>query len=166
MRPPLSLLLALALTSPAYANDAGMFRGDAAHSGVYDAPGVPTFTKVKWKFHTNSRVMSSPAVVGGTLFIGSNDHNLYAIDAESGTVQWKFKTGSRVTSSPAVAEGVAYFGSFDGNFYAVDVATGKEKWKFQTGGEHRYTAKHIHGFIPASEAMPDPFDFFLSSPTL
>ncbi|HVH89608.1 MAG TPA: PQQ-binding-like beta-propeller repeat protein [Terriglobales bacterium] len=97
---------------------------------------------------------------------GSNDHNLYAIEAESGTLKWKFKTGSRVTSSPAVANGLVYFGSFDGDFYALNAATGAQQWKFKTGGERRYAGNHLHGTEPAGEIMPDPFDFFLSSPAV
>jgi eukaryotic-like serine/threonine-protein kinase len=143
-----------------------MFRGGPEHSGIYDAAGAPTFSAVKWKFRTGGRVMSSPVVVAGTLYVGSNDSNLYAIDAESGTEKWKFKTASRVTSSPAVAKGTVYFGSWDGNFYAVDSATGQQKWKFKTGGERRYTATHLHGAVPASESQPDPFDFYLSSPAV
>ena len=143
-----------------------MFRGGPEHSGIYDATGVPTFSAVKWKVRTGGRVMSSPVVAGGTLYVGSNDSNLYAIDAESGTQKWKFKTASRVTSSPAVAKGTVYFGSWDGNFYAVDSATGQQKWKFKTGGERRYTATHLHGAEPASESQPDPFDFYLSSPAV
>jgi len=156
----------LTVSLPAIANDASMFRGDPEHSGVYDAPGVPQLSAVKWKFKTGGRVMSSPALVQGTVYIGSNDHNLYAIDAESGALKWKFKTASRVTSSPAVVDGAVYFGSFDGNFYAVDAKTGTQRWKFSTGGERRYAGKHLHGAEPAGESMPDPFDFFLSSPAI
>ena len=39
-----------------------MFRGDLAHTGVYNAQGVPKFSQVKWKFHTDGQVISSPAV--------------------------------------------------------------------------------------------------------
>jgi eukaryotic-like serine/threonine-protein kinase len=158
--------LLVVVSSLTFANDASMFRGDPQHSGVYDAAGVTRYSRVKWKFKTKSGVMSSPAVVNGILYVGSNDHYLYALDAESGTEKWKFKTGSRVTSSPAVVNGIVYFGSFDGNFYAIDAATGAQKWKFQTQGERRYAGKHLHGFQPAGELMPDPFDFFLSSPAV
>jgi outer membrane protein assembly factor BamB len=61
---------------------------------------------------------------------------------------------------------VVYFGSYDGKFYAVDVASGQLKWKFATSGERRFTAKHIHGSLPEGEAMPDPFDCYLSSPVV
>jgi eukaryotic-like serine/threonine-protein kinase len=59
-----------------------------------------------------------------------------------------------------------YFLSYDSNFYALDATTGALKWKFRTQGERRFAAKHIHGIEPASETMPDPFDFLLSSPAV
>ena len=159
------LLCALAVCSPAFAQDA-MFRGNAQHTGVYGGTGISKFTKVRWEFHTDGQVLSSPAVTGDTVYVGSSDHLLYALDRAAGTLKWKFKTESRITSSPAVSAGVVYFGSFDGTFYAVDGATGQLKWKFQTGGERRFAATHLHGAAPVSETMPDPFDFFLSSPVV
>jgi outer membrane protein assembly factor BamB len=143
-----------------------MFRGNPQHTGVYRATGVPKFSKVKWKFHTNGSVFSSPAVAGGVVYVGSSDGILYAVDLESGTLKWKFPTGSRVASSPAVDGGVVFFASYDGNFYAVDTATGKKKWSFKTAGERRFAGKHLHGSVPMAETMPDPFDFYLSSPTV
>jgi outer membrane protein assembly factor BamB len=163
---PLKRLLVLIMfvfCSQALAQDA-MFRGNPQHTGVYAGPGVPQFIKMKWQFHTKGQVLSSPAVVDGTLYIGSSDHFLYALDAGTGALKWKFETAGRITSSPAVSAGVVYFGSFDSNFYAVDAATGKLKWKFKTAGERRFAATHLHGAEPAAETMPDPFDFYLSSP--
>ena len=111
-------------------------------------------------------MISTPAVAGGAVYFGSTDGRLYAVEAGSGTVRWKFQTQGPVNSSPLVAEGLVYFGSVDGSFYAVDIATGKEKWKFATAGERRFTAPGIHGIIPRTELMPDPFDVFLSSPAV
>lgn len=151
---------------PAFGQDAAMFRGNPQHSGSYSGAALASFSKVKWKFHAGGPVTSSPAVAGDTLYVGSNDGNLYALNLATGAMKWKFKTGSRVASSPAVADGMLYVASYDGNFYAVDAASGQLKWKFQTGGERRFAAKHIHGSLPAAETMPDPFDFYLSSPTV
>ena len=58
------------------------------------------------------------------MYFGSNDSNLYALDAAKGTLRWKFKTHGRITSSPAVADGRVYFGSYDGIFYALDAEHG------------------------------------------
>ncbi len=156
---------AFLISSPALA-DATQFRGNAQHTGVYDATGVAKFHSVKWAFHTGGQVISSPAISAGVAYVGSLDGHLYAIDAATGRQKWTFATHSRVTSSPAVDSGVVYFGSYDGNFYAVDAADGRLKWKFATGGERRFAAKHLHGNEPANETMPDPFDFYLSSPAL
>ena len=86
------------LLFPAWlAADSPMFRADAAHTGIYDAAGVPKFSKVKWQFHTDGRVYSSPAIVKGIVYFGSTDHYLYAVDQQTGTLKWKAKTGSLVT---------------------------------------------------------------------
>jgi eukaryotic-like serine/threonine-protein kinase len=143
-----------------------MFRGNPEHTGIYSSGAVETLARIKWKFHTNGRVMSSPAVGLGMLYVGSTDGNLYAVDLESGAQKWKFETKVRVTSSPALSDGLVYFGSYDGTFYALDAATGGLKWKFQTSGERRFEGKHLHGIQPVTETMPDPFDYYLSSPVV
>src|SRR5215472_9755673 len=87
-----------------------MFRGGTAHSGVYEAPGVPKLSKVKWTFHAKGQLISSPAVAADTIYVGSTAGILYAVDRVSGTERWKFETKSRITSSPAVADGLVFFG--------------------------------------------------------
>ncbi len=143
-----------------------MFRGNPQHTGVYDSTGVPVFHNVKWKFHTAGFVISTPVIDASTTYLGSTDANLYAVNLATGDQKWKFATEARITSSPAIERGSVYFSSYDGKFYAVDASTGKLKWKFQTAGERRFAAKHIHGSLPEAETMPNPFDFYLSSPTL
>ena len=151
---------------PISAQDAPMFRGNLQHTGVYSAPGVTKLAGIKWKFHTGGSVISSPAVVDGVAYVGSTDGYLYAIDTASGTLKWKFETKSWEVSSPAIVQGTVYFLSYDSNFYALDAATGHLKWKFATGGEKRYAGTHLHHLAPAAETMPDPWDFYLSSPAV
>jgi len=154
------------ISGAVFSQDTAMFRNSASHSGIYVAPGVPELHGVKWSFHTQGDVVSSPAVVNGVVYVGSNDGRLYAIDQRSGAQKWSFATGSRVPSSPAVADGAVFFASYDGNFYAVNAATGKLRWKFADPGERRFAATHLHGSVPVGETMPDPFDVYLSSPVV
>ncbi len=163
MKVLLKLLPLILFTPRGFAAEPSMFRGNAAHSGVYDSAVSPTLSTVKWKFQTASKIVSSPAISGSAIYIGSSDHNLYSLNLEDGSLRWKFATGGPVNSSPAVVGGLVYAASVDGNFYAVDAGTGKKKWSFQTGGERRFTAPGIHGATPHTEMMPDPFDIFLSS---
>jgi outer membrane protein assembly factor BamB len=146
--------------------DGAMFRGGAAHTGVYSAAGIAAFHKVKWEFQAKAQILSSPVISGNTVYVGSNDHRLYAVELASGEKKGEFKTEGRVASSPAVSNGVVYFLSYDSNLYAVDAASGALQWKFKTEGERRFVAKHLHGIEPASEQVPDPFDFYLSSPVV
>jgi outer membrane protein assembly factor BamB len=79
--------------------------------------------------------MSSPVVAGNTVYVGSGDQNVYALDAATGALRWTFRTGDVVHASPAVYEDVVYIGSWDRNVYALDASTGREKWRYTTGND-------------------------------
>ena len=63
---------------------------------------------------------SSPAIgTDGTIYVGSRDKNLYAINPD-GSKKWAFKTGNWVTSPPAIgSDGTIYVGSKDKNLYPI-----------------------------------------------
>src|SRR5690349_11113639 len=130
-------LLGLLFSLHAIAQDSPMFRGNLAHTGVYDAVGVPKFNRIKWKFQTGGQVIASPAVSNGAAYIASTDGNLYSVDLDTGAQKWKLALGVRATASPALDHGTVYLGTYSGRFYAVDAATGTLKWKFLTEGERR-----------------------------
>jgi outer membrane protein assembly factor BamB len=71
-------------------------------------------------------------VANGVVYVGSNDNNVYALNAETGALVWKYTTGVAVYSSPAVANGVVYIGSLDNNVYALKASTGALLWKYTT----------------------------------
>lgn len=162
----LAVLSGSLILSVAPDTDSQMFRGGPDHLGVYKSATNPTLSSALWKFKTAGKVISSPVVDGGTVYVGSTDHKLYAVNRADGTLKWSFDTYGPVNSSPAVDQGLVMFASIDGRFYAVDATTGKQKWMFRTAGESRFTAPGIHGAIPRTEMMADPFDVFLSSPTV
>lgn len=161
----LTAALVLVLRPPGLASQSPMFRGGPEHHGVY-ASSAPTLETLAWKFRAGGRVISSPAVVGTTVYVASTNGSLYAVDRASGTQRWKFDTRGAIASSPAVVGGLVYISSADGNVYAVDAESGTQRWVFATKGERRFTAPGIHGAQPKTERMPDPFDVFLSSPTV
>ena len=148
------------------ANAQSMFRGNPAHTGAYAGPAPRQFHRVKWKFATGNRVISSPVISGKALYFGGDDGNVYAVDSETGRQIWKTKTRGPVPATPAVVNGTLYVGSYDGNFYALNADTGALKWKFATGGERRFEAKGLHGMQPKNQTIADSFDIFLSSPVV
>ena len=74
-----------------------------------------------WEFSDPSgRVRSSPTVVDGVLYVGSDDNSVYAVDTSDGSLVWEFSDPSgSVFSSPTVVDGVLYVGSDDSSVYAV-----------------------------------------------
>ena len=108
-----------------------------------------------------------PGMFGQTTFHGNLAHTgVYDSPGpkQFKGIKWAFKTDGPVLSSPTISDDVVFFGSSDGNAYAVDASTGTQKWKFAISGERRFAATHLHGGAPIGETMPDPFDFYLSSP--
>lgn len=76
---------------------------------------------------------SAPAVSEETVFIGSRDKHLHAIDRKTGERRWKFRTGGRVDSSPLRFRDAVVFGSWDGRLYALDPESGEERWSLDLG---------------------------------
>ena len=143
-----------------------MFRGNPSHTGIYSGPEPRQFHRVKWKFPTGNRIVSSPVIDNKTIYFGSDDGNIYAVDAQSGRQLWKYTTKGPVSSTPAIANGILYAMSYDGKLYAINAATGATKWKFATEGERHFEAKGLDGLEPKNQTMADPFDIYLSSPVV
>ena len=113
-----------------------MFHHDIQHTGrsPFTGPSTPI---LKWTSTTGANIYSSSPAMGGdgTIYIGSYDDKLYAINPDDGWQKWVLTTGGWIDSSPAIgADGTIYIGSNDGNLYAMDMATGIKKWTFDTGG--------------------------------
>jgi outer membrane protein assembly factor BamB len=99
--------------------------------GTAQTPG----TKL-WSFPTGGGIRSSPALGwDGTVYVGSDDHSLYAINPD-GTKKWSYETGDSIQSSPAIGRnGTIYVGSEDHNLYAVNPEDGTKKWQYEAGGK-------------------------------
>ena len=68
-----------------------------------------------------------------TIYGGSNEGYLYALDSNDGSLRWRFRTGGEVQSTEVLDHGVLYFASNDEQVYAVDSVSGREIWKFDAG---------------------------------
>ena len=94
------------------------------------APGVEL-----WNYEAENNIgYSSPAIgADGTIYIGSEDTYLYALNPNNGSMKWRYKIGNIIASSPAVgADGTVYIGGVDRYLYALDPEDGSMKWRYQT----------------------------------
>jgi eukaryotic-like serine/threonine-protein kinase len=143
-----------------------MFRGNLAHTGVYEGTGPKQLGGVKWKFAAGGAIVTSPSIVDGVVYIGAMDGHLYAIDEQTGKEKWNFKSRMPIASSPAIAEGAVYFVSSAGSLAALDASTGKPKWVFPMEYERKFEAKNLHGYPSATQTIADAYDLFTSSPAV
>jgi eukaryotic-like serine/threonine-protein kinase len=123
------------------ADDWPMFRYNASNSGSPDGI-APVTHDLLWETDllmdedASSLVGSSPAVIGGVVYIGSDDGYIYALNASSGTQLWNRTVDELYglsVSSPAVVDGVIYFRSWVGVDYALNASNGEEIWNFSDG---------------------------------
>lgn len=131
----LSLVLSTTLL---VAPDTGsaMFRGGALHLGAYPAA-KGSYAGIAWRVQTGGPVRSSPVVVGNTVYVGSTDGRVYALDAASGAVRWQYDAGSSVSATPAVAGGVVVIEAIDGSVHGISQTTGRRNWRIITGTDAR-----------------------------
>src|ERR1700756_279246 len=116
-----SLLLTCALlfagdikkTDPAAKTSADwpMFRGNPLQTGVAGAS-LPDKLVVRWKFKAQDAIEGSAAIVNGTVFVGSMDGNLHAIDLASGQKKWAYKAGP-IKGGPSVHGDHVFVGDSD-----------------------------------------------------
>ncbi len=93
---------------------------------------------------------STPAVYGGTVFIGSLAGKLYAVNATTGQIIWEKQLEMNpewwgITSSPLVYNGTLYITTFsDGKLHALDL-NGNELWNITTGKRiSQYSSPSAH----------------------
>ena len=75
-------------------------------SGAQDSTTPTSDNKLKWSYTTEGDVKSSPAIDSdGTIYVGSDDGKLYAINPD-GTLKWSYTSGGDIESSPAIGSEV------------------------------------------------------------
>ena len=120
--------------SQASADDWLSFRGNPQLTGVATVE-LPENLELLWAFETEDAIESTAAIAAGTVYVGSLDGYLYAINLENGGLKWKYQVSSEIKSSPTVFGNVVYFGDGMGVFHAVDAQTGESRWTFETEAE-------------------------------
>jgi outer membrane protein assembly factor BamB len=92
----------------------------------------------RWNYLTDGWILSTPLFDGSTVYFGSNDGYVYAVDANSGGLRWKTELPLAVVSEPekGLMGGVesVFVGCTDGSIYALDAGDGNIIWKGSAAG--------------------------------
>ncbi len=87
-----------------------------------------------WTFSCEDEIRGTASYDDGVLYIGSYDHNLYALEADNGKFVWKYAADGGIVSKPAIYENKLYFGSTDQYIHAISCRNGKKVWVQSTDG--------------------------------
>jgi outer membrane protein assembly factor BamB len=126
-------LLALLVLPGGAAADWPLFRGNPSQTGV-TKENLPEPLTVRWKIKLKDGIESTAAIVAGTVYVGSFDEHLRALDLATGREKWKFKAGA-IKTPVSVRHGAVYVGNEDGIFHCVDAKSGQSRWTFDTASE-------------------------------
>ena len=127
------------ISSISDAGDWAMFQRNPGHTGfapneVYNGMGIHIPEGVvKWKFETLAPILSSPIVVGDSIYLSTGDRRILSLDTVTGQKLWEYMVTGPVDSSIAVAGRMAFVGLRDGRLLALDRENGTLIWEFDTG---------------------------------
>lgn len=92
-------------------------------------------------------LQSSPLVLGTTVYAGSLNGSMFAIDSQTGRKLWSIDTLDAVRGNLAVDGKSLYFGSWDDHVYAIDLATHAVRWRSNAGGIVQSTPALVNGQV-------------------
>lgn len=96
----------------------------------------------------NGTFVSVPALSDKTLFILSDDRNLYAIDRKDCSIKWKYlQKGNSGESSPVVCKDKVIVCSKSGIVSIIDAASGALLWEYDTGEQITASPAVIKGYF-------------------
>jgi len=78
----------------------------------------------RWRFNT-APIESSPLLKNGRLYVGSWDHKVHALNADTGRQIWSFQADDQVNTSAAYWRGRIFIATDGGTLYALSARTGR-----------------------------------------
>ena len=120
------------VTPPPRAEDWHTFMHDLSFSGVSPDESLTPPLALLWKFKTGGPLYASPVTANGTLYIGSTDGKLYALDAKQWGIKWVFDAGDAIRYSAIALGDRVYFNTRNNKVYALDAKTGEKLWEFKS----------------------------------
>jgi hypothetical protein len=100
-----------------------------------------------WQVSLGQAIVGSPVIdAAGTLYTGSLDANLYAVDTQYGAVKWAFSTKGAIRSTPAISDaGIIFVANDSGEVISLD------------------TSKNILWYYKSSSAIAAPLLYYKST---
>ncbi len=102
---------------------------------------TPHSGDIRWASPVDGAVDAQVRLKGQSVYAGTDEGELVALDWRDGEEQWRYQTRGSVETRPAIADGRAFVTDSEDRLYAVDATTGDSLWDFQSEAPDFFTIK-------------------------
>lgn len=85
-----------------------------------------------WSSGISAKISGGLTVVFDTVYFGTEDGYVYALDAQSGETKWQVDLRGEVIAAPAVESGVVVVNTGSGSLIALSTNDGSELWRSES----------------------------------
>lgn len=120
------------ITPSLAADDWATLQRDHLRTGYLPVDSPQLDGTILWQLHTEGTITSPPSVVDGTLYVGTGDARILALDGATGDVVWERGVSSPIDLPVTVAGDYLYVVLRNGHLLALDKSGGENRWRFTT----------------------------------
>lgn len=107
---------------PVWEQNLAMFRDEHWYDGLAKL----------WREGAPARIAGGLSASYEKVFLGTENGDVYALDANTGEVIWQVKVKGEVLARPAVDEGMVVINTGAGVMFALDAETGEQRWRYES----------------------------------
>lgn len=99
---------------------------------TFEDEGYLSFMTELWTDGVPAKISGGMSVAYETVFFGTENGEVYALDAKTGETKWQTNVRGEVLAAPAVEENVVVVSTGSGIVHALDAVNGEEKWTYES----------------------------------
>lgn len=98
----------------------------------YEKKGFFFFISRLWQKRISAKIGGGLGVAYEKVFFGTENGDVYALDAKTGETIWHKTVKGEVLAEPAIDEGIVAFNTGAGTLFALDAETGEQRWTYES----------------------------------
>ena len=102
------------------------------HYSTFEGKGLSVGESGFWSDNLSARIAGGVTVAYQTVFFGTENGEVVALDANTGEQKWKTTVKGEVLAAPAVDAGIVLLNTGSGFVFALNADTGEEVWVYES----------------------------------
>jgi outer membrane protein assembly factor BamB len=109
--------------------------------------------RVLWEFRAGAGFPAPARIAQDTVYVGSSDGRVYALDLVTGAQRWRYAVNEEVGTTPAVSGGALFVSTLGDTLVALDAATGAFRWHHRREAPQGFTLRGAAAPVAADGAV-------------